>query len=325
VKAYEFLDSQPEIGSLVVIEGTERLLAERVRDRIISRVLSDDLRALNLSSLTIESVDDGTSIEEALLAMPFLAAQRVVIVNDAQLAKAAPRRALLELAERHGEGNLLLVIDLLAPRSARPHGIGAQLGKKAQRIDTTVNQEVRERFVAEQIAALGADAAPPVIAHLVRGESDLASIRNDLEKLALLGRRIELADLEREMLATEDPKPYRFAGALVEGRLTDAFEILADCFEHDPRSAAMPLLNALANEYAMLWEMARPGGTLPARLAWRERSLRPIARRMGEARARAGYERALRGIEAIVTGRVGGDPEELRLLVERTSLELSSR
>ncbi|HUY11924.1 MAG TPA: hypothetical protein VMV73_06650, partial [Candidatus Dormibacteraeota bacterium] len=100
MKAYEFLDSQPEIGSLVVIEGTERLLAERVRDRIISRVLSDDLRALNLSSLTIESVDDGTSIEEALLAMPFLAAQRVVIVNDAQLAKAAPRRALLELAER---------------------------------------------------------------------------------------------------------------------------------------------------------------------------------------------------------------------------------
>ncbi|NNM99925.1 MAG: hypothetical protein HKL91_09015 [Candidatus Eremiobacteraeota bacterium] len=326
MKAYDFLDEAPKVGALVVIEGTDRLLAERVRDTILARELAEDVRALNCSSVTIESVDDCAQIEEAISAMPFLAARRVVIVNDAQSAKAAPRRALLELAQRSADGeNLLLICDLVAPRSTRPASLGSQLGRSAQRIDCTANEEIRARFVAEELAAAGAEAERQVLAHLSRSESDLASIRNDLAKLALLGRKIQLGDLEQESLAVDDPKPYRFAGALVEGRVAEAFAILGDCFEHDPRNAAMPLLSALANEYAMLWEMARPGGTLPPRMAWRERALRPIARRVGERRARAGYERALRGIESIVTGRAGGDLEDLRLLVERTSLELVLR
>ena len=326
MKAYDFLDTAPKIGALVAIEGTDRLLAERVRDAIVARELSEDIRALNCSSVTIESADDCAQIEEAISAMPFLATRRVVIVNDAQNAKAAPRRALLELAQRCAEGeNLLVLCDLVAPRSTRPVSLGSQLGRSAQRIDCSVNEDVRARFVSEELAAAGAEAERQVLAHLSRSESDLASIRNDLAKLSLLGRTIRLADLEQESLAVDDPKPYRFAGALVEGRLAEAFTILGDCFEHDPRNAAMPLLSALANEYALLWEMARPGGTLPARMAWRERALRPIARRVGERRARAGYERALRGIESIVTGRAGSDLEDLRLLVERTSLELALR
>ncbi len=326
MKAYDFLDGTPKLGSIVVIEGTDRLLADRVRDAILARELPEDIRALNYSSVIFESVDDCAQIEEAISAMPFLAARRVVLVNEVQSAKAAARRALLELAQRSTEGeNLLVICDLLAPRSVRPASIGSQLGRSASRIDCTVNEEMRARFVAEELAAAGVEAERQVLAHLSRTESDLASIRNDLAKLALLGRKISLADLEEESLAVDDPKPYRFAGALVEGRVAEAFSILGDCFEHDPRNAAMPLLSALANEYAMLWEMARPGGTLPARMAWRERALRPIARRIGEVRARAGYERALRGIQIIVTGRAGGDPEDIRLLVERTSLELALR
>ena len=53
--------------------------------------------------------------------------------------------------------------------------------------------------------------------------------------------------------------------------------------------------------------MARPGGELPARHRWRERVLRPIAGRIGERRARIAYERAVRGVEAIVTGQAGSD------------------
>ncbi len=326
MKAYDFLDGTPKLGAIVVIEGTDRLLGERVRDALLGRELAEDVRALNCSSVTLESVDDCAQIEEAISAMPFLAPRRIVIVNEVQAAKAAPRRALLELAQRFLDGeNLLVICDLLAPRSVRPASIGSQLGRSASRIDCTVNEEIRARFVADELAAAGAEADRQVLAHLSRSESDLASIRNDLSKLSLLGRKIALDDLEQESLAVDDPKPYRFAGALVEGRVAEAFSILGDCFEREPRNAAMPLLSALANEYAMLWEMARPGGALPARMAWRERALRPIARRIGEGRARAGYERALRGIESIVTGRAGSDPEDLRLLVERTSLELVLR
>jgi hypothetical protein len=44
---------------------------------------------------------------------------------------------------------------------------------------------------------------------------------------------------------------------------------------------------------------------------------------VGERRARIAYERAVRGIEAIVTGRAGSDPDDYRALVDRISVELS--
>ncbi|MGC2130256.1 MAG: hypothetical protein WA629_09185, partial [Candidatus Aquilonibacter sp.] len=56
---------------------------------------------------------------------------------------------------------------------------------------------------------------------------------------------------------------------------------------------------------------------------WRERILRPIAGRVGERRARIAYERAVHGVEAIVTGAAGNDPDDHRTLVERITAELS--
>jgi hypothetical protein len=74
-------------------------------------------------------------------------------------------------------------------------------------------------------------------------------------------------------------------------------------FATDPRGAAIPLLSALAQEYSLVWEIARPGGSLPAKARWRERDLRAAARTLGERRAKLGFERAVRGFEAVVTGR----------------------
>jgi len=58
-------------------------------------------------------------------------------------------------------------------------------------------------------------------------------------------------------------------------------------------------------------------------MRWRERVLRPVAQRVGERRARVAYERAVSGVEAIVTGKAGNDPDDHRALVERISVELS--
>ncbi|MGB6061639.1 MAG: hypothetical protein WBG27_08065, partial [Candidatus Aquilonibacter sp.] len=55
----------------------------------------------------------------------------------------------------------------------------------------------------------------------------------------------------------------------------------------------------------------------------RERILRPIAGRVGERRARIAYERAVHGVESIVTGAAGSDPDDHRTLVERITAELS--
>ncbi len=323
MKFYEFIDKAPKIGNLVVIEGTERALAERALEVLLDRVLPPDMRELNLERIAASEWNDAGRAREAVSAMPFLADRRVVVVSDAQTLRAQPRRDLFEVMEAVPDGNTLVVLDLLSPRSQRPEPLGAQAGRAALRIDTSANEETRARFVDEVLTALGASAEPRVRSELARSQADLASVRNDLEKLALAGKKITYKDLEGESLSIEDPKAYRYASALVEGHVGEALGIAHEFFANDPRGAAIPLLSALATECGLLWELARPGGELPARAKWRERILRPIAGRVGERRARIAYERAVHGVEAIVTGAAGNDPDDHRTLVERITAELS--
>jgi len=323
MKFYDFIDKSPKVGTLVVIEGTERALAERALEVLLDRLLPPDMRELNLERIPASEWSDSARVREAVSAMPFLADRRVVVVSDAQTLRAQPRRDLFEVMESVPDGNTLVVLDLLSPRSQRPQPLGAQAGRSALRIDTSANEEARARFVDEVLTALGATAEPRVRSELARSEADLASVRNDLEKLALAGKKITYKDLESESLSIEDPKAYRYASALVEGHVGEALGIAHEFFSNDPRGAAIPLLSALATECGLLWELARPGGELPARAKWRERILRPIAGRVGERRARIAYERAVHGVESIVTGAAGNDPDDHRTLVERITAELS--
>jgi len=323
VKFYDFLDKQPPIGNLVVIEGTERVLAERATQVLLDRLLPPEVRELNLMRFEPEGAVDTSRVAEAVGAMPFLAERRVVIVADTQTLKAAQRHDLWSVAQEVPEGNTLVLVDLLAPRGKGPQSFGVLAGRSALRIDTTAGEETRARFIEETLQRLDAHADARAIDELARSQADLAAVRNDLEKLALLGKKITLKDLEREALSIEDPKAYRYAGALAEGKIDEALEIAQESFANDPRGAAIPLLSALATECLYVWELARSGGELPARARWRERVLRPIARRIGERRARAAYERAVHAIEAIVTGRAGNDPEDHRTLVDRLTVELA--
>jgi DNA polymerase III delta subunit len=319
VKFYDFVDKAPSIGKLVIIEGTERVLADRALELVIDRVLPADMRDMNLERFPAAQLDGAARVREAVQAMPFLAASRVVAITDAQTLKAAMRREVWDVAESVPEGNTLVICDLLSPRSKRPEPFGAMAGRTALRIDTSSNEDARARFIQETLEQLGAAADARVVDTLARSEADLASVRNDLEKLAIAGKKITYKDLERESLSVEDPKAYQYAGALVEGRVDDALGIARELFSSD-RNAAVPLIYALATECQMLWELARPGGEIPARVRWRERALRPIASRVGETRARRAYERAIAAFDSIVTGKVE-DPE---LAVELLTAEVST-
>lgn len=322
MKYHDFLDKAPPIGKLVIIEGVETLLAERAMTVLLDRLLPADVRDLNLDLFDGTDHDQLPRIADATAAMPFLAERRVVVVRRCHEMRAQPRRDLWEVAQQVPAGNTLVLEDLLAPnRKAKPEPFGALAGRAALRIDTTANVEVRERFVRETLEELGVKAQARVVAALSEGEAELAAIRTDLEKLALGGKTITFADLERESLAIEDPKAYQYASAMVAGRADEALAIAAEMFEGDPRGAGVPLVSALATEFLLLWELARPGGELPARHRWRERVLRPLAGRIGERRARFGYERAVRSFEAIVTGRI----DEPRLAVELLSAEIAAR
>lgn len=318
MKFHDFVDKAPTIGKLVIVEGTERSLAERAVAVLIERVLSPDMRDLNLERFAAGELDSAGRVGDAVQAMPFLATSRLVIVSDTQNLKAPMRKALWAVAESVPDGNTLVLVDLISPKAVRPQPFGALAGRGALRVDTTAPQAVRERFITETLAELGAQAEPRAIEELARSQAELAAVRNDLEKLSLTRKRITYKDLEQESLAIEDPKAYKYASALVEGRVGDALEIALQMFADDPRGAGIPLISALATEFGLLWEMARPGGTLPARAKWRERFLRPIAVRVGARRARMAYQRAVCGFEAIVTGKID-DP---KVLVEMITAEL---
>jgi len=320
VKFYEFVDKAPALGRLVIIEGTERTLADRALELVIDRALPQETRALNLERFYAPEIEEPARIADAINAMPFLAERRVVVVNDTQTLKAAVRRDLWAIAQAAPEGNTLVLCDLLSPRAKRPEPFGALAGRTALRIDTTANEAARERYIEELLTQLGATAENRVIGALAASTAELAAVRSDLEKLALTHKKIAYKDLEAESLAVEDPKAFRYASALVEGKPAVAMDIAAELFSQDPRGAAVPLISALATELGMLWELARPGGMLPARVKWRERVLRPVAARVGARRARNAYERAIRSFEALVTGKI----DEPRLLVEMLTAELST-
>lgn len=322
MKLYDFLDKSPRIDRLVVIEGTQRVLAERALEVVLDRLLPVEVRELNLARFGPEDIGDMAGLREALQAMPFLADHRVVVVSETQTMRAEPRRALLAVAQEVPDGNTLILLDLIKPSTKAPQPFGVALGRAALRIDTTADESTRARFVTETLERLGAKAEPRAVAALASGDGDLAAIRNDLEKLALGGKTISLRDLQQEALAIEDPKPYLYASALVEGKAAAGLGIAHEFLSENTRGA-VPLLLALATECGYVYELAMPNGQLPERFRWRERALRPVARRVGGRRAQRAFVHVVRGVESVVTGRVS-DPEEHLGLVDRISLELAA-
>ena len=307
----------------MVIEGTQRELADRALEVLLDRLLPESVRELNLARFSADDAADSGRVAEAAAAMPFLADRRVVVVTDTQTMRAPVRSDLWDVAQNVPEGSTLVLLDLLPPRGKGPQPFGVLAGRAALRIDTTAGEDARARFVEETLQRLNAKAEPRVVDELARSSAELAAVRNDLEKLALAGKPITLKDLEREAISIEDPKAYRYASLLVEGRTAEALAIAHELFADEPRNAAMPLLSLLASECLYIWELARPDGELPARARWRERILRPIARRVGQRRARVAYERAVHAMESIVTGRAGNDPDEYRTFVDRVSAEIT--
>src|SRR5579875_176997 len=165
MKYYDFVDRLPPIGKLVIIEGVETLLAERALTILLDRLLPKEMRELNLDLFDGTEQEHVGKIADAIGAMPFLAERR---------------RELWEVAQTIPSGNTLILEDLLPPaKKTKPEPLGTLAGRSALRIDTTATVEVRERFIRETLAELGAKAQARVIASLAESEAELAAIRTD--------------------------------------------------------------------------------------------------------------------------------------------------
>src|SRR5271154_2194291 len=105
MKFYDFLDKAPALGKLVIVEGTERELAEHALAALLDRLLPLDVRELTLERFGPDDVGDSARVREGVTAMPFLADRRVVVVYDAQTLKAQPRRDLWAVAQDVPDGS----------------------------------------------------------------------------------------------------------------------------------------------------------------------------------------------------------------------------
>jgi len=313
VKFHDFIEKRPALPSLIIIEGTERVLADRAL-----RSIEGLLDGYGLLRFTAPRLESFRPIAEALRSPGLFSERRLVIVRDAHELRAQPRRDLWALTEGLDAETTLVLEDLFPPlKKTKPEPFGQLAPKGALRIDTTADSAVRARFVRERAQELGVTIEPAAIAALAEGEGELAALLSDLEKLSLGGEPIRLADLAPESLGANDPKAYRYASAVLEGKASEALGIAHELFALEGRGAAIPLLSALATEYGLLWELTRANGALSGRFRFRERSLKPLAQRFGARGARRGFERALRGFEAIVTGRA----EDGQTLVEAITAE----
>ena len=188
------------------------------------------------------------------------------------------------------------------------------------RVDCDADAGARERYTRELLDRLGVKAERRLLGVIASGTSDLASLKTDLEKLAIDGGTITLEDFERETIAVSDAKAYKYAAAMTEGRVAQALAIAAEIFETEPREAAVPMLYALATEFGAVWEAGRSGGEIPPRLRWKERALKNAARRIGAAGARRAYELTVDAFESLVTGKVA----DARQIIEVLTAEIAA-
>ncbi|TAM60427.1 hypothetical protein EPN52_05185 [bacterium] len=315
MKYFDFVDKEPKIPALVVIGGGEPILADAAVERIVSRLLPPESQPMNLERLLAPEVGDFERLRESLCAMPFLAETRVVVVRECHQLKVEGRRALWSVAEQAPAGSTLVLVDLeisTGRGGKRPDPFTTLAGRSALTIDTSTRREDRERYARELLAAQQATfdaAAVRALAEL----ADLAELRSDAEKLALLGRKITAKDVAAETLTPVEAKSWTFADALLEGKTEQALAMAYELLQDDPKGGTA-LCSALASAYLSTWTLAR-GERLTGRLAWKARTLGPIARRLGVERAKLGHDHSVRAFEALVTGRYDDARQLITVLV----------
>ena len=261
LKFYDFVDKQPKLDGLVIIEGRTRARAARARDAARPPAAGGPARA-QLRHLR-RAGDRAIGAPSATRSTPCRFWPSGGSWSCAIASACARSRGATSgrSPKPYPPATRWCSKTSLPPaKKTKPEPFGAMAGRKATRIDTTPNADVRERFVRETLERLGAKAA----AARDRGaRRQRRGPRRDPERpreARARRRHDHLAALERESLAVEDPKAWQYASAVVDGRAAEALAIAFELFANDPRGAAVPLASALAGEFGLLWELARPDG-----------------------------------------------------------------
>ena len=301
-----------EPPTLVVIVGKEPMLADDVIATLIASAVPDEsMRALNVDLVDARATSDFTTIAEKTAAMPFLADRRAVVVRGTIDLKKEQRDAIVEAVAQVPE-HALLVIDHSGkpqrPQGRKPAEEAAAFSKAipgSLLVDVTLNAAGCEQYITTRAAELGVDIDAAAIEALASLEN-VTEIRNALDVLSLLKKKIAEADVREYALPGSDVKFWDLAGAINEGKTALALKLARELVS-DPGDAVGPLVY-LALEQQIIWELRNGArGTEYAAAtgqnAWRVNKLLGVGRDLSKKELKERVDVSMAALERSLTGR----------------------
>ena len=302
------------LPQLVIIAGTEHILADEVVRRLVETALPDEsLRPLNVDTLDAAASADFSTLPERLAALPFLAERRVVTVRGCVELRNDDRIALREEIGDVPSHALLIIDDCGEPKPQRGRAPKDKVNSAdfatghegALVVDCALDEDEREEYVAEYAASSGATLDAGARTYLGAFES-VYEIRNALDRLALMGKKITRAAAEEYARPPGDPKLWDLGNAVGRGDLQAALRIARELVTR-PEEAAGPLI-WLAGDAQIAWELAtganpRSWAAATGQSPFRAMKLWDVARKRTPQQARDNVRLTMKALEDSITGK----------------------
>ncbi|HXW51509.1 MAG TPA: hypothetical protein VEJ41_05915 [Candidatus Acidoferrales bacterium] len=315
----QYVGSPPSpLPSLIVIAGKEHLLADEILRQVVESVLPDEsLRPLNVDTIDAATTSDFSGLGEKVAALPFLSERRIVTVRGVSDLKNDDRIALRDAIGEIPEQALLIIDDSgegrpqrgKAPKDKVDAAGFASVHPDALLIDTTLGDADRERYIDRQASEIGVTVDVGARRYLAGFES-VDEIRNSLERLALVAKKITKAAAEEYVKPPGDPKLWDLGNAVARGDLNAALRVAREMVSR-PEDAPGPLI-WLAGDAQIAWELtsgANPNAWAAAtgQSPFRAIKLWDFARKRSVQQARDNVRLTMRALEDSLTGKRAPD------------------
>ncbi len=311
----QFIASTPSaLPRLVVITGSEHVLADEVLRRLVELALPDEsLRPLNVDTLDALETADFSVLAEKLAALPFLAQSRVVTVRNTIELRNDDRMGLRDAIGEIPEHALLIIDDSGEPKPQRGrapkdkvHSADFAAGHSAALVvDCSMDENEREQYIIEYAASIGVTVDAGARHYLAAFES-VYEIRNALDRLALMGKRITRSAAEEYVRPPGDPKLWDLGNAVGRGDLQAALRIARELVTR-PEEAAGPLI-WVAGDAQIAWELSsganpRSWAAATGQSPFRAMKLWDLARKRTPQQARDNVRLTMKALEDSLTGK----------------------
>lgn len=311
----QFIASPPSrISSLIIIAGKEHVLADHVLTLIVETALPDEsLRPLNVDALDAQAVDDFSVLAEKLSALPFLAGLRIVTLRNVIELRNDDRIALRDAIPELGEQAVLIIDDSGEPKSQRGKAPKDKVNSpdfahghaSALLVNCTLDENEREAYIEDYASSIGVSVDVGARRYLAAFDS-VYEIRNALDRLALVSKRISKAAAEEYVKPPGDPKLWDLGNAVGRGDLQLALKVSHEMVAR-PEDATGPLI-WLAGDAQIAWELSnganpRSWAAATGQSPFRAMKLWDLARKRSPQQARDNVRLTMRALEDSLTGK----------------------